>query len=88
MPSRVTLCVRVSTASRVLACSATRILMLVFGKSTLVESAAPVVGVPGAARKIESRAPKELGVEFKPYQQALKDSVDSMIANKLVAGAA
>jgi dihydroflavonol-4-reductase len=46
-------------------------------------------GVPGAARKIESRAPKELGVEFKPYQQALKDSVDSMIAANLIsAGAA
>jgi len=42
-------------------------------------------GVPGKARKIESRAVSELGMEFKPYTVALKDSVDSMIANNLIA---
>merc|ERR1719258_976620 len=45
-------------------------------------------GVPGKARKIESRAVTELGMQFKPYQEALKDSVDSMIAQKVIAGAA
>merc|ERR1712224_657329 len=45
-------------------------------------------GVPGKARKIQSRAVSELQVVLKPYQQALKDSVDSMIAHKLIAGAA
>ena len=44
-------------------------------------------GVPGQARKIQSRV-SELEVELKPYKQALKDSVDSMIAHKLIAGAA
>jgi len=45
-------------------------------------------GVLGSARKIESRAVTELGIEFKPYRQALKDSIDSMIAANLIAGAA
>jgi len=45
-------------------------------------------GVPGKARKIESRAATELGVQFKPYTAALKDSVDSMIANNVIASAA
>jgi len=45
-------------------------------------------GVPGAARKVESRAVTELGLKFKPYQEALKDSVDSMIAAKLISCAA
>jgi len=41
-------------------------------------------GIAGNARKIDSRV-GSLGVELKPYQTALKDAVDSMIANKLVA---
>jgi len=41
-------------------------------------------GVLGAARKIDSRAVTEFGLQFKPYRQALKDSVDSMIAAKLI----
>jgi len=45
-------------------------------------------GVPGTARKIESRAVTELGMTFKPYQQALKDSVDSMVAANLISVAA
>jgi dihydroflavonol-4-reductase len=45
-------------------------------------------GVLGSARKIESRAVTELGLQFKPYRQALKDSIDSMIAANLIAGAA
>ena len=44
-------------------------------------------GVPGKARKIETRV-GELGLELKPYQQALKDAVDSMVANKLIASSA
>merc|ERR1712204_129156 len=43
-------------------------------------------GVLGSARKIESRAVTELGIEFKPYRQALKDSIDSMIAANLISG--
>ena len=42
-------------------------------------------GVPGKARKIESRAASELGVQFTPFTQALKDSVDSMIEHKALA---
>jgi nucleoside-diphosphate-sugar epimerase len=45
-------------------------------------------GVLGAARKIESRAVTELGLQFKPYRQALKDSIDSMLAANLIASAA
>ena len=45
-------------------------------------------GVLGKARKVESRAVTELGLQFKPYQVALKDSVDSMIAAKLIGAAA
>ena len=46
-------------------------------------------GVPKQARKVESRAVSELGLELKPYKQALKDSVDSMLEKQLVtAGAA
>merc|ERR1719463_260734 len=45
-------------------------------------------GVPGMARKVESRAVTELGLKFTPYQQALKDSVDSMIAANLIAAPA
>ena len=41
-------------------------------------------GVAGKARKIESRV-GSLGIELKPYQTALKDAVDSLISNKLVA---
>jgi len=44
-------------------------------------------GVPGKARKIESRAVSELGLELKPYTQALKDSVDSMVSMQLVPAA-
>jgi cinnamoyl-CoA reductase len=42
-------------------------------------------GVPGAARKIESRAVSELGMQLTPYQQTLKASVDSMISHKVIA---
>merc|ERR1712157_333457 len=45
-------------------------------------------GVPGMARKVESHAVTELGLKFTPYQQALKDSVDSMIAANLIAAPA
>merc|ERR1711907_667325 len=41
-------------------------------------------GIAGKARKIESRV-GSLGIELKPYQTALKDAVDSLISNKLVA---
>jgi len=44
-------------------------------------------GVPGAARKIESRA-ASLGVSLKPYRSALKDAVDSMITHQIVATSA
>ena len=44
-------------------------------------------GVPGKARAIKSRV-GDLDVEVKPYQQALKDAVDSMISHNLVAVAA
>jgi len=44
-------------------------------------------GVAGKARTISTRV-GNLGVEVKPYQQALKDAVDSMIATKLVAAEA
>jgi len=44
-------------------------------------------GVPGAARKIDSRA-ASLGVAITPYRSALKDAVDSMIANNFVASTA
>jgi len=42
-------------------------------------------GVLGAARKIDSRAVTEFGLQFKPYRQALKDSIDSMIAANMIA---
>ena len=42
-------------------------------------------GVPGKARKIATRVGTDLGLELKPFQVALKDAVDSMIAHKLVA---
>merc|ERR1712123_262917 len=45
-------------------------------------------GVLGSARKIESRAVTELGLQFKPYRQALKDSIDSMIAANMITGSA
>jgi nucleoside-diphosphate-sugar epimerase len=41
-------------------------------------------GVVGSARKIDSRV-SSLGIELTPFKTALKDAVDSMIANKLVA---
>jgi len=44
-------------------------------------------GVPGAARKIDSRA-ASLGLTLKPYRSALKDAVDSMIAHSYVATSA
>merc|ERR1719329_1867978 len=43
-------------------------------------------GVLGAARKIDSRAAAEFGLQFKPYRQALKDSIDSMIAANMITG--
>merc|ERR1719401_1360062 len=43
-------------------------------------------GVLGAARKIDSRAATEFGLQFKPYRQALKDSIDSMIAANMITG--
>merc|ERR1712106_622114 len=45
-------------------------------------------GVLGAARKIDSRAVTELGLQFKPYRQALKDSIDSMIVANMITGSA
>ena len=42
-------------------------------------------GVQGQSRKIEARITSELGIELKPFQTALKDSVDSMIAKNLIA---
>ena len=44
-------------------------------------------GVPGAARKIESRI-GTLGIELKPFKAALKDAVDSMIDHKIIAATA
>ena len=44
-------------------------------------------GVSGAARKIDSRV-GSLGIELKPYKTALKDAIDSMIDNKLIAAGA
>ena len=44
-------------------------------------------GVPGAARKIESRV-GTLGIELKPFKAALKDAVDSMIDHKIIAATA
>merc|ERR1711966_467097 len=41
-------------------------------------------GVPGQARKIESRVEGSLGLKLKPFQVALKDAVDSMLENKLI----
>jgi len=41
-------------------------------------------GMPGAARKIQSRAVSELGMQLKPYQQTLRDSVDSMISHNVI----
>jgi len=43
-------------------------------------------GVPGKARKIGSRV-GSLGVELKDFKTALKDAVDSMIANNIVESA-
>ena len=40
-------------------------------------------GVAGKARKIGSRV-GSLGLELQPFKAALKDAVDSMIANNLV----
>ena len=40
-------------------------------------------GVPGKSREIKSRV-SDLGIEVKPYQQALKDAVDSMIAKQMI----
>ena len=45
-------------------------------------------GVPGKARKIASRTPAELGLEMTGYKAALKDAVDSMVAQKIIAVAA
>jgi len=42
-------------------------------------------GVPGQARRIETRAEKELGLNLKDLKTTLKDAVDSMVANKYVA---
>merc|ERR1711871_1507941 len=42
-------------------------------------------GVPGKARKIESRSEKELGLQLKTYKVALKDAVDSMVGQKMIA---
>ena len=44
-------------------------------------------GIPGAARKIDSRV-TSLGLELKPFQTALKDAVDSMIDHKIIAAGA
>merc|ERR1719231_1295235 len=44
-------------------------------------------GVPGKARKIESRATTELGLELHSYKEALKESVDSMIERKIALAA-
>jgi len=41
-------------------------------------------GIPGKARKVESRVTSDLGVELKPFQVALKDAVDSMVENKMI----
>ena len=41
-------------------------------------------GVAGKPRKIETRV-GDLGITLKPYQSALKDAVDSMVNNGLVA---
>merc|ERR1719393_593806 len=42
-------------------------------------------GLPHKARRIESRVVSELGFKLRPYTEALKDSVDSMIAKSVVA---
>ena len=44
-------------------------------------------GIPGAARKIDSRV-TSLGLELKPFQTALKDAVDSMIDHTIIAAGA
>jgi nucleoside-diphosphate-sugar epimerase len=45
-------------------------------------------GVPGKARKIDSRTEKELGLQLKTYKVALKDAVDSMVGQKMIAAIA
>ena len=42
-------------------------------------------GVSGQARRIETRAEKELGLHLKDLKTTLKDAVDSMVANEYVA---
>ena len=44
-------------------------------------------GVQGKARKIESRV-AELGLTLRPFEVALKDSVDSLLEWQMVASAA
>ena len=45
-------------------------------------------GVPGKARKVESRVESELGINLRPYQVALKDAIDSMVSNNILSCAA
>jgi len=40
-------------------------------------------GVPGQARKIESRVEPELGLKLHSYEAAVKDAVDAMIEHKI-----
>ena len=45
-------------------------------------------GVPGQARKIESRVESDLGLKLKPYKAALQDAIDSMLEKNLIPCAA
>ena len=40
------------------------------------------------AQVLETRVTSDLGLELKPYQVALKDAVDSMLANQIIPSAA
>ena len=42
-------------------------------------------GVPGQSRKVQGRTTSELGIELKPFQTTLKESIDSMIEKQMIA---
>merc|ERR1719231_188194 len=45
-------------------------------------------GVAGKARELKSRTPAELNMSLKTYKVALKDAVDSMMAQSIIPAAA
>ena len=54
------------------------------GLSSAADRGSLRMAVPHKARKIESRAVSELGLSLKPYTQALRDSVDSMMHLQMI----